>query len=491
MKNVFSIDKSSHEQLIDVFLKDLNFQIECSKLTVEEEDFLNILLKKLLINIGKDNVFDYISYIYREILNNAKKGNLKRLYFIENNLTITNKDDYSKGMINFKKALISETDKFTESLPEQGFYIKTGYTIIDDILEITIENNSCLTNEEKKVINDKIQNATEFKSIEDAMITVTNNPEGAGLGLIISILILKKLNLDQNNLIIFSDDRITHSTIKIPLSVTTAENQEFIKDTILSEIEDIPQFPEHIMQIQNMLLNDNIDIKELSKVVIRDAALTGRIIKFSNSPLYLTYREVSSISDAIKTIGLSGLKSIIYSYGSEKILKERYKTEKLQGIFTHCNNVANIAFSLAKKKLHRHLLENLYIAALLHDLGKILAIAIDETFITSINKICHDKEISLSLIEKIAQGINHRTIGGLLARKWNFPDLLIDVIDNHHSPEKSHEENKDIVYFVYFANCIENHNKDYEKIYTNMNKESLDFFRINTPDDIKKIVDHL
>ena len=104
MKNVFSIDKSSHEQLIDVFLKDLNFQIECSKLTVEEEDFLNILLKKLLINIGKDNVFDYISYIYREILNNAKKGNLKRLYFIENNLTITNKDDYSKGMINFKKA---------------------------------------------------------------------------------------------------------------------------------------------------------------------------------------------------------------------------------------------------------------------------------------------------------------------------------------------------------------------------------------------------
>lgn len=491
MINPYFTGRVTHAELLNKFSDDNFFYVQCSKLTMEEEDFLNTLLKEILSYIGKDNIFEYISYVYREILNNAKKANIKRMYFKQKELDIRNPEDYKKGMANFKKDVFSNTDYFTDRLESEGFYIKTGYAVNNDNIEITIENNTFLTENEKTIIEDKIKNASEFNSVEDAMNMVSSNKEGAGLGLIISILILRKLSLNKSNLVITSNGEITRTSIRIPLNVTALETKEYIREQIINEIKDIPQFPDHILQIQEMLKNEDVDIKKLSQIIIKDASLAGRIIKFSNSPLYLTYREVSSISDAVKVIGLSGIKTIIYSYGSEAILSRRYDRKKLQEIFEHSNTVADISFHIARKTLPRYLLEILYISALIHDLGKILSTVLNDDLNSFINKICHEKGISLSVIEELAGGINHSMIGALLARKWNFPDLLIDVIENHHSPEKAADENRQIVYFVHLANIIVYTGKDTSKIYQKLTPYAKTFFNIKNESDINKILDNL
>lgn len=483
---------SACEKDIDFVLKKFNdsfhVALQCSDLTVDEEDYLNTLLKLIVVSIGKGNISEYISYIYREIINNAKKANMKRIYFDGKDLDINSIADYEKGMSGFKEALLDRSDFFTNLLAENKKYIRTSIKLENDVLKIITENNSPMTLFEKSVVEEKIKNAAAFNSIEDAVTTVTNNKEGAGLGLIISVLMLKKLNLSENNLRIDSNTDRTVSELMIPISIATNDDRTYIKDTILSEIKDIPQFPEHIVQIQDMLRDPDVDIKKLSSVIVKNAALTGNIIKFSNSPLYPNYKEISTITDAVKVLGLTGIKSIIYSYGSEVVLKNRYKSDKLQEIFEHSNEVALVAFQLGKKKLHRNLLESLYIAALLHDLGKILSSVIEEKMVATINQVCHERGISLSVIEELTDGLNHRVIGGELARKWNFPDSIVDVIINHHTPNYAKPENKPIVYYVYFANIIVICKNDINCIMSMLSEDAKNYFKINDKLDLEDII---
>jgi EAL and modified HD-GYP domain-containing signal transduction protein len=63
--------------------------------------------------------------------------------------------------------------------------------------------------------------------------------------------------------------------------------------------------------IVRQLHNDPIDIRQISRLVMRDPALTYRLLRLVNSPLYATHREVCSIESAIMIIGDLALRRIV------------------------------------------------------------------------------------------------------------------------------------------------------------------------------------
>ena len=323
------------------------------------------------------------------------------------------------------------------------------------------------------------------------MMTVSENQEGAGLGLIISMLMLRNLSLNENNFLIESDGKITTAELKLPLSLVSPEKKKEIKEARLEEIDSLPQFPEHIQQIQKLLLNDEVNIKELSQIIIRDSSLTSKIIQFANSPLYVRSTKVVLLSQAIKIIGLNGIKAIIYSFTTESILKKKYNQKKLAQAYERTNRIADYAFTLARTRLSRKKLENLYIAALLHDIGSIMQMGLDENLIFHINRLCHEKGVSLSLLESLTKGLNHRRVGVLLAKKWNFPEIFIEVIEHYHSPESASACHQEIVYHVHLASLFEQMQKNAEKIYTVLSEGACDYFRIKTIDDIENLLKEL
>jgi HD-like signal output (HDOD) protein len=94
-------------------------------------------------------------------------------------------------------------------------------------------------------------------------------------------------------------------------------------------------------------------------------------------------------------------------------------------------------------------------AGLLHDLGKIVLLATDMSLVQTIAKLVENRKIITSTImEEISIGISHSTIGELIARKWNFPDYLVDAIKYHHSPLNSAIDSREIVDIVYIANML-------------------------------------
>lgn len=484
----YKIGSISKEESLMKFIDDGEIGYECFILDNEEEHYIIDILKLCLCEIGKSNLFEFLSYCCRELLNNAKKSNTKRAYFEDIKLDINNKEDYKIGMKDFKNILLNKSPEYLTIQEKKGYYVRTAFKIEDDNFIITISTNSKMVEEEITVINDRRERAKTFNSIEDALQIILQNEEGAGLGIIISLLMLKKLGLLSDSYKIETRGNETVSSITIPLSLMSEEQTNYINELFQKEIDELPHFPEHIMDLQNKISDPNVDIKNISLTISRDPGLTAEILKFSNSALFSLPKKVSSLTEAIKIVGLRGLRNLIYSYQTKNIFTKRYDMNKMQFLWDHSYKVAFYAFYLAKKYNVKEALEDVYIGGILHDLGKILTFSINPDVVSKMNFLCQEKGISIKIIEEISSGYNHSLIGAAIAEKWNFPEKFINAIKNHHAPELVDDKMKTYVYCIYFANFISNETENYDKSFNLIDKGVLSFFKIDGVEDYKNLV---
>jgi putative nucleotidyltransferase with HDIG domain len=481
---------------INKFNEEGEINFETYALSYNEEYFLLDVLKMCLSEICKENLYEYISYCFREVINNAKKANTKRIYFNEVGLNLNNIAEYKKGMKSFKALSAEKAEYYISRLEERGYYIRTSFKIDTDNFYVCVIDNSVIHEEELSLINIRKKRAREFKNISEALNLILNNKEGAGLGIIISIMMLKKMGLNSDNLDISATDTETITRLVIPLSLITEEHSVQINELLLKEIDELPQFPEHIMELKNMLNDPKSDIREISKIISRDPALTAEIIKFSNSALFSVTKTISSITDAIKIIGFRGLKSMIYSYGTKIVLDSRYSDSKaklmeMEKIWDHSYKVAFFAFNLARSIFSKNKLEEIYIAGILHDLGKILVFAINPKITEKINYICQEKGIPIRIIEELSSGYNHSAIGGMIAKKWNFPESLISAIEYHHCPLEADAKFSVITYCINLANTMVVYLSNIETGFMQLNREVLEFFKIKSSADMKSLADRI
>lgn len=213
--------KSDKEKIREDILKSvsLNEPIEIESYTVIR-DFLQEINEVLLIFLqacNKDKLMSCLAYSSSELLGNADKANIKRLFCKENNLDIHNSIDYEAAMIDFKVEISSNLEHFRQLQEENHLYIKYELSCIDGVISLKVKNKAVLTEEEKARINRKIERAKLYHSMQEAFMTI-DQTEGSGLGIIIIILMLKQMKLGAECLRIESVGEETISSIEIPVA---------------------------------------------------------------------------------------------------------------------------------------------------------------------------------------------------------------------------------------------------------------------------------
>lgn len=447
---------------------------------------INTLILKILSAQGHIFLLETLITVIREIVFNAFKANIKRIYFEKSNIDIHDTVKYETAMQNFKEEYLYNLDEIeNEITTNQNYYIKITFEQKEEILSISVFNNVQIVNEEYDRIMSRIQQSKISQNLADAYNDVYDPTEGAGLGLVLMVFLLKNSGIGADNLSIIHDSDGITVGVNIPKKLKEETIVSDVKEKILKDVDSLPTFPENIIELQQLCKQKESSIDEISERISRDPALTADVIKLSNSAGFVPGKKISTIKDAVKIIGFKNLHFILTASTARKILGNKYK--KFELIWEHCVRVAYYSRQISKIKKLGNISDSAFITGLLHDIGKIVLLSADENIIHTISEITKNKQLrSSSILEEISIGISHAEIGGLIAGKWNFPDELKIPIANHHSPLNSDPEYKDLTYVVYLANMlcgIEINKYTYYYVET----EILDHFKIKSIEELQDL----
>jgi putative nucleotidyltransferase with HDIG domain len=186
-----------------------------------------------------------------------------------------------------------------------------------------------------------------------------------------------------------------------------------------------------LRKLLGVIENPRISLNEIGSFISNDPVLTSRVLKVVNSPVYGFPGRISSVSQALILLGLNVVKGMLLGVS---VFEAMQKT--MVGLWEHSLGCAVTARIIAKKKELKEP-EEVSVAALLHDIGKVV---LGLKFPDEYKKIMSEAETKDILIfdaEKNYFGINHADAGAWIAQKWNFPRSLVEVIEYHHKPHLS------------------------------------------------------
>ena len=455
----------------------------------ETEEYLDGVLGVLLAELGQERMKDPLAYCLRELTVNAKKANTKRVYFLERDLDLNDEDDYKKGMECFKANTLENIKHYLRRQKEMGLYIKVTFHTTGRTLVIRVRNNTDITRAEQARIYDRIARARGFTSLEEAFDRMQDYVEGAGLGIVILILILKKIGLSEDAFAVDMLEGETVATLTIPFDQVHLDMIDQLTQAVVAEIESIPQFPENVVRLQKQIADPDAGLNDIAKQVSADPSLTADLLKLVNSAQYMLPRRVDNIVKAVKLVGLKGLRNVLYSYGTQKIMHEKY--DEMKQLWAHSHRTAIYAYLLAKNLLRgEDLLDDVYAGGILHDLGKIIVSGLHGELGNRLGALCREKNIPLRMLENLFIGLNHAEIGAMLATKWNFPEILVESIRYHHDPRGCRPEARDIVFIVYLANCVVNFEQE-SISFEQIDAKALKYFGIGNAAQFREVAERL
>jgi putative nucleotidyltransferase with HDIG domain len=199
---------------------------------------------------------------------------------------------------------------------------------------------------------------------------------------------------------------------------------------------DLPPMPVTALSALRMTDDPNVSARDLQTVIARDQALSARILRIVNSPMYGLRAEISTVSHAVAILGLDTLRSIIMAATVNQVFQSsRVRghdlTAKLLG--DHSWGAAVAARKVAQL-VRFPKAEEAFLCGLMHDIGKIVLLQNFQAHYAEIISRVYQGNGSFHAAEMEFFGFSHAHVGALLAEKWNFPPQLWEAIGYHHNP---------------------------------------------------------
>lgn len=206
---------------------------------------------------------------------------------------------------------------------------------------------------------------------------------------------------------------------------------------ILRNVDELPSLPAVVTEVMRIAGNPETNAKDFEEPFRKDQVLTAKLLKLVNSSFYGLTSKISTVHHATVILGFKTIKSLAMACSTSAMLARPviiYGYTQ-HGLWEHSIATASIAryLGLHFLKLHPDEAEELFVAGLLHDIGKIAMVGQMQKLIPTIEQIILKKsDITLTQLEQHLLGIDHTEVGSMMMRKWHLDENLISAVGEHH-----------------------------------------------------------
>lgn len=208
---------------------------------------------------------------------------------------------------------------------------------------------------------------------------------------------------------------------------------ETVRKLLASQPIELPIFHPVALKLQRMLSDYDFTVDEVAQIANEDQSLASQMLKMANSPMYMGRTKVATIKEAVIRLGAQQVINIAIAasqasaHASENPALNTYMKE----LWLHSHGAALGARWLAHNCGMRGIADEIYLAALLHDVGKLYLVkAIERLVKAGVISSMFDDDLIMEIFEAM-----HVEQGYRLMQHWNFPSMYCDVIRDHHLEE--------------------------------------------------------
>jgi serine/threonine protein kinase len=189
---------------------------------------------------------------------------------------------------------------------------------------------------------------------------------------------------------------------------------------------DFPALSESVSAINRLANTEKEAITSLSNAILKDFALTNKILRLVNSVFYRRSGggNISTVSRAVVVLGFDAVRNIAITLLLFEHLQNKGNANELKERFLRAN-LAGLLARHASKHLKARDVEEGFICALFHDLGQLLAQYYLPEEVEQIRKIQLQKRCSAELAAQQVLGIGFEDLGMGIARSWGFPVSIV------------------------------------------------------------------
>ena len=195
---------------------------------------------------------------------------------------------------------------------------------------------------------------------------------------------------------------------------------------VIARVEDLPTLPRTVLRITELVNDPRAAAKDLSIVITDDQVLTARLLKLVNSSFYAFPRRVSTVTQATVLVGFDAIRNLLITTSVLDLFPARSaKVRREQELLWDHSLGCAIGAKAIGTFLRHEKLEELFVAGLLHDIGKIVTMTmLPEQFERITDRVIQDR-LLISAAEAEILGCTHADIGRLLAQRREK-----DIIDH-------------------------------------------------------------
>jgi len=230
----------------------------------------------------------------------------------------------------------------------------------------------------------------------------------------------------------------------------TADIQHVLKD-----IEQLVSLPAACIRLNEMVDDPGVSADDIGRVIGQDVALTAKLLRVANSPLYGLSTQVDTVSRAVTVLGTRQVRDLALASAAVKAFDGiPNELVSMQDFWEHSILCALAARTLAMDCLRRQR-ESVFVGGLLHDIGQLVLYNRLPELARQALEACIDgpNELESQEAEQAIIGFDHAEVGSELAHRWSLPTNIRECIAYHHRPADAQQSRVEVA-VVHIANSV-------------------------------------
>lgn len=222
-------------------------------------------------------------------------------------------------------------------------------------------------------------------------------------------------------------------------------------EDVISKIKDLPTLPTVAQEMISNIENENTSLDAICEKVSMDQSLTAKTLRLANSSYYGANSKVVTLQQAIALLGMENVKKLILMTSmANSFPTSRCRNFDPKAFWRHSIATAICAELISRTLKMKH--DFAFTAGLLHDIGRLVLVTRFPKEYEQVIAYRDQQDCYLLDAERAVMGIDHMSVGLVLAMQWEFSDAIQDAISGHHEPDS--KELNSVAAIVHVANSI-------------------------------------